>query len=336
MKFKQYLSESNGKTSIESILLTLYKECLPYIKDTLNKRRRTTFDIFMYSGRSSNKDIFTGKVRKDRMPKDSDQRVHDLLDQEFYYQFGWHARSNVLFTSGNYQQAKNYGKVYMIFPKGRYKSIYNPKYSDVIDYMPEDTWENEVSEVLSNKKPDEDEALYQYNNSYGEGEGGTWWYDGEDTEREAPFDALEYIINNYDEFGFDTQEDAEDERDDITNDMNWVPDMSWYDFWSDFREEYFENIRDNIEDEVKENIRYICNEYVRMCEDNNIVDAIDSNNEIMLNCNEYIAINYDKYHKVLTEIFKEGYMEPTEIKLRSWYEKQGKRFPKQMNMWASK
>jgi len=128
MRLKQFINESSGNTSLEEILDLLWTKCNPFLKDLLTNG---TFTGFMYSGRNDKRDIIKRKVRKDRYPKDTPPVVHEALDEIFDKEFGWKARSNAVFCTGDYNQAKEYGNVYMIFPVGKYKLLYNRNIKDL-------------------------------------------------------------------------------------------------------------------------------------------------------------------------------------------------------------
>jgi hypothetical protein len=62
-------------------------------------------------------------VRQDRIPLDTPEETHDIIDNEFYDEFGFRPRSNSLFCYVDYRKTMSYGKTYAIFPTGRYKLL---------------------------------------------------------------------------------------------------------------------------------------------------------------------------------------------------------------------
>jgi hypothetical protein len=133
MRLKQYINE--GKTSsFEEVITTIMDKCQPVIKELLPFHKN---DSLLYSGRKNTSDMFIGKVRTDRKPMDTPidkQKMMDLLFKKYH---GWKPRSNSIFCTGDIAQANDYGKVYAIFPIGRFKYLWNPHirdfFSDVID-----------------------------------------------------------------------------------------------------------------------------------------------------------------------------------------------------------
>ncbi len=152
MKFKQYLIESTNKKPFSEIINAIWDDCQPFLKDIA----KSPGFRGMYSGRGNNntKDFYTGTVRTDRMARDSDPVVHKMLDKEYKKVFGWNARSNVIFTSGDLHQAQDYGTVYLIFPIGRYKFIWNKFNEDLVDEIPEDSTDRATEKALNNLPED--------------------------------------------------------------------------------------------------------------------------------------------------------------------------------------
>ena len=130
MKFKQYLTESSGKTSFEDILNLIINNCQPFLKEC--KQSCGKNPRFLFSGRSGDKDYFIRNVRKNRTPMDMPEDAHDAFDDAFHKKFGIKARSNSIFVTGSKYMAENYGDtVYAIFPIGKYKYLWSPKFQDL-------------------------------------------------------------------------------------------------------------------------------------------------------------------------------------------------------------
>jgi len=325
MRFNKYITESSGKTSIEEIVVLLWDNCLPYLKDTIKTSEK--FTNFMYSGRASSKDYFKGTIRKNRKPKDSDDRVHDILDKSFYKRWGWYARSNVLFTSGSIAQADNYGKTYLIFPIGKYKLLYHPGYADVVDYLEEDIYEVTTERMIDDMK---DNLIDVYYERYGSESGeGYWSYDGIGTYEDDMGNATDYVMEHPDEFNLD--EDDMPRRYDVEGMLNWEPDVDMDDFRYDYESEIRQS--DELINKIHEELETMADQYTDGCKDRTTLHAIKSHHEIMLNCKEYIAVNRKQYGRALEIYFNDGLKEPTEVRLRKWYEKQGKHLPRQLEMW---
>jgi hypothetical protein len=74
--------------------------------------------------------LFKQRVKKDREPLDSPKWLHDLMNKKMVADFGIPFRSQSLFAMRNEDTASNYGKVYMVYPMGRYDYAWSPIVSD--------------------------------------------------------------------------------------------------------------------------------------------------------------------------------------------------------------
>ncbi len=135
-KFINYLSENiSTPDEIREMLLT---NCLPFIREW---KRCSSYPHMLYSGRPSEykKVIIKKKVRQDRRPKDTPIEIHKAFDDRFHKEFGIRARSQCIFTVGNPNTAKFYGKPYAIFPVGKFEVIWSPQitdlYGDLLDFL---------------------------------------------------------------------------------------------------------------------------------------------------------------------------------------------------------
>ena len=105
------------------------KDCQPFIKDIKSP------NDFLYSGRQTNEKFFTRKVRKNRVPTDTPEIIHNLLDDMFKKKFGHKLRSESLFVTKDVEIASGYGTPYIILPIGNYKLFGNPKIYDLYSYI---------------------------------------------------------------------------------------------------------------------------------------------------------------------------------------------------------
>lgn len=79
----------------------------------------------MWSGRKNNTDYFVKPVRGKRKPLDTDQEMHQGMDDALNKKFGFRGRSNAIFVTGDMSQSFSYGVPYMIFPVGKYQIAYS-------------------------------------------------------------------------------------------------------------------------------------------------------------------------------------------------------------------
>ena len=294
MRLQDYINEQRrGREVPKEAFLTILNRCQQYLFDLSKKNMRG----LLLSGRGRSRDWFEGTVRTDREPKDTPIHIHRWLDDWFKANFNVYARSNSVFVTSDYGLANDFGdNVYCIFPIDKYKIIWSNKitdlYGDLID-SGEFYWsfvENSDSFDL------EDE----WNDEYGEGEKGVWVYRNYESDEgvfidEGAKQIADQLIENEDyndlfddRFDTDTSELDEDElRDEIAERiesyLRWEPNVTY--------EEYVERR----EEEDEKRIERELDTY----RENALSSALDSNNEIMLICKNYIAINWKYKHQII-------------------------------------
>ena len=75
------------------------------------------------------------KVRKDRQPLDMSQDIQQQFDDVFDNKFGFRPRSEGSFSTFDYYTAERYGTPFLIFPKGKYRTIWTNEFTDLWDYI---------------------------------------------------------------------------------------------------------------------------------------------------------------------------------------------------------
>jgi len=88
----------------------------------------------MYRGiraKESKSPIFISSSPKNRKPKDTPGNIHNILDELFLQRFGWRARSDALFCSGDMSQAGFYGATYEIYPANGFKFVWSERIRDL-------------------------------------------------------------------------------------------------------------------------------------------------------------------------------------------------------------
>lgn len=121
MRLDNFVNES---IKVEQYLPYIKKKCGMAIKVMLSSKK------LMFRGLDTSTDMVRKKVRKNRKPKDSWEEYSEFLDKELKEKFGWKPRSEGLFISGDYMMASSYGHVYVIFPVGNFKYIWNTEEKD--------------------------------------------------------------------------------------------------------------------------------------------------------------------------------------------------------------
>ena len=129
MRLNNYLNEVSTGKDIEQ----LKQDCSIFINDL--KKQKKSFIEFIYSGRKGSNTIIKKDVRQNRRPLDTPEGIHDMIDNEFFDEFGYKPRSSSLFCYVDYRKTMAYGKTYVIFPIDKYKLIWSPKVTDLYDHL---------------------------------------------------------------------------------------------------------------------------------------------------------------------------------------------------------
>ena len=272
MRFKHYINERGTELPFNIIIKELYDKCYPFIKE-INKQQ---IKGFIFSGRENDVIKYTGKVRKNRNPKDSPIKTHNILDKLFKKKFGWKARSNAIFCTGNIHTAAAYGKnVYMIFPIGKYKFLWSPEIDDLYETI-----------------------------------------DGDMLLPETEKDILLYYKDEIHQKAYTTALRAYNIMAGKSKSNN-IPKDEWIkDQLSDFIDAAV--LETKQENAAKNNETYL--KVIHGYKNTDLIAAIQSRNEIMINCKEYIALKEVNYY---SDIFKYmamfGAKKPTTDRLELLY-----------------
>lgn len=278
------------------------KDC----KDFLRELKKGGNNTFLLRGiRNADADIFIKHSRSDRWPKDTGGEVHEAFDEAFQKLFGWKARSeNSVFCSGKYNTVNNYGDVCIIFPIGRFRYLWSDNITDLYSHTDE-------GNIASNMEPDYDtinEWKRDWVDNFGEGEDGTWLYNGSDTQysdKEGAIDSIldEKIESLNDEIGGLDDEEDEKEIDELRRELNYLESTSarrdiekgleWEPAtdWDSYEEMRRENWTPDYSDIYSEVLNIIKNGNYKT---NDLKGALNhtKGTEIMVKCDKYYVFNY--------------------------------------------
>ncbi|MCK5019545.1 MAG: hypothetical protein KAS32_20970 [Candidatus Peribacteraceae bacterium] len=134
MRLNGYISEAKELSFYDMITL-IHKECQPFLKEWAPKQKGKSEATFMYSGRRNEKDFVKKRIRKNRRPTDTHIDIHNDLDKRFTKKFGYPARSNSVFVTGDFSSTNRYGEGYMVFPIGKYQFLWSPKQKDLYENL---------------------------------------------------------------------------------------------------------------------------------------------------------------------------------------------------------
>jgi hypothetical protein len=261
MKFNEYLTEvSRFQLEQYGVIKAIEHTCKPFLKEF----RNTGLDRLIWRGTSKRikKAIAEITPRKNRLPKDMPEELHDMLDDEFYRKFKWRPRSEGVFTTSNKITAEGYGSRIVIFvPVGEYEYVYNVNISDLYTDIGEEWSGGDIGYLESEWS---EEWSYRYGNKGSEF--GSWYYEGADLETQDLDDALEIVAMDIGEKPSDT------------SDFEWVPEMEEDEFIKQRKEEFF--------DEQENRISSVIRGYT----DLNLKKGVNAGVEIMFNCKTYYII----------------------------------------------
>ena len=148
MKVNELLLEAHD--GLEQVLTLIKKDCKPFLsKATLHLWRGIEGESSSLTELSDG--IYRGKVRTNRVPRDSNQNIHKIVDDALEKHFGIRGRSQALFVTTNTKVANMYGTPYMIFPIGQFKILWSPYIHDVFSVL-----QDNFSSMLA------DEPVYKF------------------------------------------------------------------------------------------------------------------------------------------------------------------------------
>ena len=266
-KFIKYLNEKSPTK--EDLIDLIQTNCQPFLKEM----RQNNIKDFLYRGVNYGLNYWeVKKTRTDRKPKDTKQKIHELLDDLFLKKFGWRARSQGVFAIGDKLKIcqKGYGHHHIFFPIGKYKYLWSPLVEDLYVQINMGNY-HEFDEYVAKSNWDD---IYGPNEIKGKKKLGKW------------------IFKNKEEFSSDIN--YYDLRDmlDIKygkknikpSDVEWIPKVTLKDYLKQEKENWEKIRKRKIEDNI-----------ISTYEKNGLKDAIESSHEIMFNCKEYLLIN-PSYH----------------------------------------
>lgn len=293
------------------------KDCKPWLNEI---RHGNSGGQLVYRGiKTAKGDFELRDVRKDRYPKDTSIEWHNALDDAFKSHFGWKARSEGLFVSHN-KTADSYGDVYIVFPVGKYRYLWSESYDDLYSYVSDYEFSPSDDTVREWER--------DWENEYGEGNSGSWWYDGNDTGDSDIDDAIDSVIQDIveklrDEIG---ELDPEEDEDEIQNyqdqiedaeskanrivikrDMEWEPEVSLDDYMNDIRDGWFPSEEELYEeaDSIIRSGRY---------RTDSLLQGISKRHEVMVDCDKYYVIS-EEYKGIVNEAVFDPSFDPDQLLL---------------------
>lgn len=317
-------------------LTMIYRDCAPFIREFIGPQKGNTALQFLYSGRdvSGNPEFIKKRVRKDRKPADMHPIIHDMLDKEFQKRFGYPARSSSLFVTGDLYIASDYGsRVYLVFPVGKYKYLWNPQVDDLYTYIG-DRSGNTVNKnfdngtgianpivanhVKLNKKEYDMSKKFEWLYSQKHGNNilsidpkakGYWaWQGKEFIKVPKGQDPIQYVTKKI------------GEKPEIGG-FTWKPDMDYQSYFNEYWDDYMSDHIAELERQGEELAKRIIEVVVDGYSNRNLKDAVNRRSEIMIHCNEWYGIRRrsDTEEMIRKWIFQNGSKIDPIDKIIEWY-----------------
>lgn len=133
MRLQQYINEEKTE-DLQAFVNMIKSDCKPFLRE-MKKANRFLFRGYdaedSYGSDKTNIIYYKKKPRKDRKPKDMYPNTHKKLDDLFNEKFGWRARSNGVFCTGDRGTAAAYGSSHIVFPIGQFRFVWSPKIGDL-------------------------------------------------------------------------------------------------------------------------------------------------------------------------------------------------------------
>ncbi len=127
------------KVELDNIIRVLESDCKGYLDNESCIVYRGIKDISLKDG------ILELNTIKNRVPKDTNRVVSDMLDNAFYNELGYRLRSSGNFTTRSINVAAGYGTPYMFIPIGDYKYFWSAYIEDLFTHIDEESWYHNIS-----------------------------------------------------------------------------------------------------------------------------------------------------------------------------------------------
>lgn len=100
---------------IDNIITVLKRDCQNWISELRSPQKALSYRGIMGI---PNVLFMKKNTRQNRRPKDTSKNLSDIWDNWFEKNFGFRARSESAFVTGNKLEARNYGDIYLFYPIG--------------------------------------------------------------------------------------------------------------------------------------------------------------------------------------------------------------------------
>ena len=122
LRFKDFVNKNLNRFDFDKFKL----DCAPFLEALKGSKNA------LYHGNRHGPETWSIEtVNKNRLPRTTPILVSKAVDEFFNEKFGYAARSQSIFTSGSNSVAYVYGKGYVIFPIGEFRSLWSGAVDDL-------------------------------------------------------------------------------------------------------------------------------------------------------------------------------------------------------------
>lgn len=117
MRYHQLL-ESDQFDSPKEVIAFIKANCQPYLAENPTLKE-------LYRGVNETDEVLIKDVRSDRRPRNTDDKLHDIINSSMDKAGFTALRNNSVFVTFDYGTAIEYGKLYIMFPIGKFDYTYS-------------------------------------------------------------------------------------------------------------------------------------------------------------------------------------------------------------------
>lgn len=166
MKFTQFLIEQDQEDKeLDQWMYAVAKDCKPAITAAGGP-----LEYGLYRGMPVDQPALHKQVRTSRKPKDTEEKMHKVMDHWFYENYGIRYRTNAIAGTGDPSSAEYYGTPYLTFPVGQFSFIWSPDLidigADVDGRMPADSFEYSMGEYVEQIEAVLNKARFFHNEKF--------------------------------------------------------------------------------------------------------------------------------------------------------------------------
>jgi len=150
--YNSYIIErAVSKEKGEKLVKEIQENCQPYIDEMKGSVMNFYRGFYFDDNFLPDYEIYSHDYNY-RKPKDTEEFIHDLINEISEEKFGWGIRNGVFVTT-NDAEATRHGEPYIFIPIGHYEYAWHPKVVDLTDKLFDD-WVSSLAGYMHHYHPD--------------------------------------------------------------------------------------------------------------------------------------------------------------------------------------